>query len=1052
MDKDKQMKFLFEEGGIADDGMNRDPISGNSVPPGSLAEEVRDDIPAHLSEGEYVVPADVVRYYGVKFFEELRGEAKEGLGDMERDGRIGGEPIDMEESLSPEEEAELQSLIGMAIGGFVTEQPTQATDPYMAQTQLYSAPAPIAVGNTMQTRGFQTGGSVPSATQVAPDLSSFRAGFSFMGPQASGGLPVVGTPYSVTLYGPNGEVVSLILPMQQAQYDALINAGYGTTAVAQVQPAQMPASVNDDGGMDSFEAQRQLREAMDQKDYGPFDAEEFNRISSDPIGYADALLSEEGVSARTGLALGVAGGPILGTLAGAALSGAALDNIARARAARNIAASRGLDTTELDVKINTALENLPFGARFLDQLGFGQGTRYTERLKEQLSAAEIRAAYTPPEWMPDGATAATARENANARLRNLAGPAAEYAADQISSGYTGSSVNNIAVGQISGDGQIEGVVANPDGTVVKDSQNRTVYRDAEGKTYVKAGILGSRTEYVSIPEIATNPSATPVAETVPETVSTNPVMEEVYLPEESVAKSVITPTVTTTTITPDFVPIVEQAIAEAEVIPPTVTPTVTPTPRPTVTPPTVTPTVTPTPRPTVTPPTPAVTPTPRPTVTPPTPTVTPTPRPTVTPTPDQTAEAFNLPTAPGDTRYDFLDGMTMDEFNLYTLLGIGGREIPFPPEPEPVYYPAPPSPSLAYPPLEAPPQPTKFPGLPTDTRLSFSTPETGADVPYSPGRVIPPVYTDIRTGQPFPPEIQARIEQARIAEQEALRKPLQGPMPTLAPAASLKPAPRPTQIGYGAGQIDPALARAAGITSGPVPAAQPAPVVPKAQKTPVTPPPQPAPVVSTRDDRDDEPPYSAPVTSTRPTQRPTQKPTPTPTPVPKTTEIGYGAGQIDPALARAAGITSGPVPKTTQIGYGAGQIDPALARAAGITSEPVPEKDDSDSGGGKIICTAMNTSYGFGSYRQAIWLTYSEKHLTDYHEKGYHKLFLPLVDRAYNRGSKNNVILRKILEHGTRHRTADLRAEMHGKKRDTLGRIYRTLFEPLCYVVGRFTK
>jgi len=116
MDKDKQMQFLFEEGGIADDGMNRDPISGNEIPPGSLAEEVRDDIPAQLSEGEYVVPADVLRYYGVKFFEDLRTQAKMGLGEMEEDGRIGGEPIPADQvidsQLSPEEEAELTSYDG----------------------------------------------------------------------------------------------------------------------------------------------------------------------------------------------------------------------------------------------------------------------------------------------------------------------------------------------------------------------------------------------------------------------------------------------------------------------------------------------------------------------------------------------------------------------------------------------------------------------------------------------------------------------------------------------------------------------------------------------------------------------------------------------------------------------------------------------------------------------------------------------------------------------------------------------------------------------------
>lgn len=70
-----------------------DPVSGNEVPLGSLPEEVRDDIPAQLSEGEYIVPADVVRFHGVKKFEELRSEAKMGFNTMENTGRIGGEPI-----------------------------------------------------------------------------------------------------------------------------------------------------------------------------------------------------------------------------------------------------------------------------------------------------------------------------------------------------------------------------------------------------------------------------------------------------------------------------------------------------------------------------------------------------------------------------------------------------------------------------------------------------------------------------------------------------------------------------------------------------------------------------------------------------------------------------------------------------------------------------------------------------------------------------------------------------------------------------------------------
>ena len=89
----EQQMSLLEEGGMKDDGLKKDPVSGNDIPPGSLAKEVSDDIPAQLSDGEYVVPAAVVQYYGVKFFEDLRMEAKSGLRQMEETGRIGGEPV-----------------------------------------------------------------------------------------------------------------------------------------------------------------------------------------------------------------------------------------------------------------------------------------------------------------------------------------------------------------------------------------------------------------------------------------------------------------------------------------------------------------------------------------------------------------------------------------------------------------------------------------------------------------------------------------------------------------------------------------------------------------------------------------------------------------------------------------------------------------------------------------------------------------------------------------------------------------------------------------------
>ncbi len=104
------------------------------------------------------------------------------------------------------------------------------------------------------------------------------------------------------------------------------------------------------------------------------------------------------------------------------------------------------------------------------------------------------------------------------------------------------------------------------------------------------------------------------------------------------------------------------------------------------------------------------------------------------------------------------------------------------------------------------------------------------------------------------------------------------------------------------------------------------------------------------------------------------------------------------------------------------------------------------SGGGKIVCTAMNDAYGFGSYRNAIWLAYSARHMSKEHEVGYHTIFLPLIDLAYK---KNYTSIRVVLENIARHRTADLRAEMKNGKRDNIGRVYRAILEPICYAVGK---
>ena len=113
----------------------------------------------------------------------------------------------------------------------------------------------------------------------------------------------------------------------------------------------------------------------------------------------------------------------------------------------------------------------------------------------------------------------------------------------------------------------------------------------------------------------------------------------------------------------------------------------------------------------------------------------------------------------------------------------------------------------------------------------------------------------------------------------------------------------------------------------------------------------------------------------------------------------------------------------------------------------------SQQSGGKIVCTMMNEqAYGFGSFRNAIWLKHSENMSNaKVYEKGYHTLFLPLVEFAKGEGKLNKVV-RNVLAHIARHRTADIYKQMRGNKRDTLGRVYRAILEPICYAVGKVGK
>jgi hypothetical protein len=159
----KEQMSMFDDGGLMDEGGTVDPVSGNDVPPGSTQEEVRDDIPAQLSEGEFVFPADVVRYIGLGNLMSMRQEAKMGLRLMDKMGQMGNSedatipddlPFDINDLDIEDEPREMQ------VGGFV--QPTQQQQQYgisgfqqAAQPTTGFAPTPIQAASQQFVQPMQ---------------------------------------------------------------------------------------------------------------------------------------------------------------------------------------------------------------------------------------------------------------------------------------------------------------------------------------------------------------------------------------------------------------------------------------------------------------------------------------------------------------------------------------------------------------------------------------------------------------------------------------------------------------------------------------------------------------------------------------------------------------------------------------------------------------------------------------------------------------------------------------------------------------------------------
>ena len=116
-------------------------------PPGATSDEVKDDQHVLLSEGELVVPANVVRYHGLGMYENLRREALQGLGEMEAAGQVDYVDDDVKSAqagmtilgapnvATPQGIARQQQAYNPALGQFGT-----ATVPQAASARFVRAP------------------------------------------------------------------------------------------------------------------------------------------------------------------------------------------------------------------------------------------------------------------------------------------------------------------------------------------------------------------------------------------------------------------------------------------------------------------------------------------------------------------------------------------------------------------------------------------------------------------------------------------------------------------------------------------------------------------------------------------------------------------------------------------------------------------------------------------------------------------------------------------------------------------------------------------------
>ena len=359
MNNQTEMAFM-KQGGIKDDGMKKDPVSGNEIPPGSMAKEVRDDIPAMLSEGEYVVPADVLRFYGVNFFEDLRNKAKSGLQGMEQNGRIGGEPL----------------------------------SPQQIQQNMGQAPAPVQANQGGMMQGFNQAGLTAPSSTFDPSAFAVVGGSTFknQGQQAQQDSVTTFKTFVNSVDGSTQIVEFVDGKLKNPAMEKFTQPPYYEQGSSALKQAQAQSKSSNDDKPDFPDPVK----GEDPKDWG------LDVDWSDPMAYANSVIEGQmGRGTRSVLqGLSALAGPIGVAAVGAGLGIQALSQVSNLRAAAEIARAQGMDeqAKSIDGMIKDFMAEQPAIVDFFDDLrGESNKNALTvmDRMGMRYKLEDGKITYTP---------------------------------------------------------------------------------------------------------------------------------------------------------------------------------------------------------------------------------------------------------------------------------------------------------------------------------------------------------------------------------------------------------------------------------------------------------------------------------------------------------------------------------------------------------------------------------------------------------------------------------------------------------------------------------